>query len=450
VTAPPSPLRARLVLAGAVVAYLCAVTQRSSLGVAGVAAATRFDVTAAALSTLGVLQLAVYAVLQVPVGVLVDRYGPKVVITTGAVLMIAGQVVVAVAPVLPAAVAGRMLVGAGDATTFVAALRLVNVWFPPRRVPVMTQWLGNLGQLGQVLSLVPFAALLHLAGWTPAFLAAAGLSGVALVVVLVLVADAPGGAVPPDLRTALASLRAAAARPGTRLGFWAHFVTQSSGVVFALFWGYPYLVRAVGVDPSIASLLLSLQVLSGFLVGPVLGVLTARFPFRRSNLVLGIVGVMAIAWTLVLAWPGRPPIVLIVLLLLTLGVGGPASQIGFDYARTFNPRSALGGASGLVNVGGFTASFSMMFLIGLVLDLEHRATGVPLYSVEAFRGAFAVQYLVVGLGVAALLVARRSTRRDLQATEGIVVGPVWIAYGHWLRRRALARRRNTPSSRVQL
>jgi hypothetical protein len=75
---------------------------------------------------------------------------------------------------------------------------------------------------------------------------------------------------------------------------------------------------------------------------------------------------------------------------------------------------------------------------------------VPLYSVEAFRGAFAVQYLVVGLGVVALLIARRSTRRDLQATEGIVVGSVWIAYGHWLRRRALARRRNTPTSRVQL
>jgi MFS family permease len=108
-----------------VIAYLCAVTQRSSLGVAGVAAAHRFGASAAALSTLGVLQLVVYAVLQVPVGVLVDRYGPKRVLAVGAMLMLGGQVLVALSTVLPAAVAGRMLVGAGDATTFVAVLRVI-------------------------------------------------------------------------------------------------------------------------------------------------------------------------------------------------------------------------------------------------------------------------------------------------------------------------------------
>lgn len=204
----PLDRRARLVFAGATVAYLCAVTQRTSLGVAGVAATDRFAASAAALSTLGVLQLVVYAALQVPVGVLVDRFGPKAVMTVGAVLMIAGQVVVAVAPTLPPAVAGRMLVGAGDATTFVAALRLLNAWFVGSRVPVLTQWFGNLGQIGQVLSLVPFAALLHLTGWTTSFLTAAGLSGIALVAILALVANSPDEerTGPVDLRAALRAL----------------------------------------------------------------------------------------------------------------------------------------------------------------------------------------------------------------------------------------------------
>jgi nitrate/nitrite transporter NarK len=430
--------RARLVFAGGTFAYLCAVTQRSSLGVAGVAAAHRFGASAAALSTLGVLQLAVYALLQVPVGVLVDRYGPKRVLAVGAALMLAGQAVVAVSTSLTPAVGGRMLVGAGDATTFVAVLRIIAAWFPARRVPVMNQWLGNIGQFGQVLSAVPFAALLRLTDWTVAFLTAAGLSGVAFVVVLLVVRNGPVAAAvpPPDLRSALGALRAAVRRPGTRLGFWSHFVTQSSGVVFALFWGFPFLVSAVGLDPTVAALLLSVQVVAGFLVGPTLGVLTARHPLRRSNLVLGIVTVIGIAWTAVLLWPGTPPLPLLVFLVVALGLGGPASQIGFDYARTFNPSASLGGASGVVNVGGFTASFTMMFLIGVILDAEQSLSGGPLYSLAAFRGAFSVQYLVIGAGLVLLFAARRRTRRVLLETEGVAVGPVWAAIGGQLRRRA--------------
>jgi MFS family permease len=424
------------------VAYCCAVLQRSSLGVAGVAATERFHATAAALSTLAVLQLVVYAALQVPVGVLVDRYGPKALLCTGAVLMAAGQVTVALAPALPVAVVGRMLLGAGDATTFIAVLRLVATWFPGGRVPLLNQWVGNVGQLGQVLSAVPFAALLSLAGWQSAFLAAAGLSGVALVVVLLLVVDDPPGAThqrAADLREALRALRAAARRPGTQLGFWSHFVTQSSGVVFALLWGFPFLVRAAGLPPVLAAALLTVQVAAGLAVGPVLGVLTARHPLRRSNLVLGIVSVMAVTWAVVLLWPGTPPLPLLGLLVVAIGIGGPGSQIGFDYARTFNPARGLGGANGLVNVGGFTASFVMMQVIGLLLDWQHSVLHVPEYGMQAFRVAFTVQYVVVGTGTVLLLHARRRTRRGMADEDGILVDPLWTAVGQAVRRRAARR-----------
>jgi MFS family permease len=187
-----------------------------------------------------------------------------------------------------------------------------------------------------------------------------------------------------------------------------------------------------------ASALLTVQVFAGFVIGPLVGSLTGRFPLRRSNLVLGIVAMLGVAWALVLLWPGTPPVPVLVLLSLALGIGGPGSQIGFDYARTFNPSSSLGGASGFVNVGGFTASFSMMFLIGLLLDVQHAATGAPLYSLDAFRVAFSVQYLVVGAGTALFLLQRRRTRREMRQQDGVVIGPVWAAVGgrvrSWSRR----------------
>lgn len=424
-----------------VFAYLVAVMQRTSIGVAGVAATERFHVSAAVLSSLAVVQLIVYAAMQVPVGVLIDRLGSRALMIAGTALMVVGQVTVAFAPTITLAIVGRILVGAGDATVFTSLMRLVNSWFRGRLVPQLSQWIGNIGQLGQVLSAVPFALLLHQSGWTTAFLSAASVSVVALVGIVAAIRDRPVGSSegprPATWPESMRQLRISLARPGTQLGFWSHFTTQSSGTVFSLMWGLPFMVFALGIDPAEASGLLIVSVVAGLISGPILGLLTARFPLRRSNLVLGIVGMMGIVWALVLLWPGTPPLWLLVLLLVAIGVGGPGSLIGFDFARTSNPLHSLGSANGIVNVGGFLASFVMMFLIGVALDAQNTAhTTAGLYALDSFRWAFAIQYVIIGLGVVFLVRARRRTRRRLAEDEGIEVGPLWVALVDvWRRRR---------------
>jgi len=438
--------RAWLVWGSAVVAYVVAVLQRSSLGVSGVEAQQIFGISAATLSTLAVVQLAVYAGLQIPVGVLLDKVGPKALIVTGGVLLATGQVVVALAPPeIGVAIVGRVLVGAGDAMTFISVMRLLPSWFHGPILPQVSQWTGNIGQAGQVLSAVPLSLVLHSAGWSPAFLSAASLSVLAVALVAVVVRESPAGRIATDAtatwRDAGRQLGESIRRPGTRLGFWSHFVTQSSGTVFSLLWGVPFLVGGLGFSSAQASGMLTILVVSGVVAGPVLGVLVARFPLRRSNLVLGIVAALAVVWTVVLAWPGVPPHWLAYVLVVVLGVGGPGSLIGFDFARTFNPLRSLGVANGVVNVGGFLASFVMMFLVGVVLDqldAARVASGQPsdLFAFESFRIAFLVQYVVVGGGVVGLLLARRGTRRRLRLEEGVEVAPLWIALERrWRRRR---------------
>ena len=99
----------------AVIAYGFAVMQRTSLGFMGLTAAAHFNAPASVVATFMVLQLAVYAVLQIPAGITVDRLGSRVVITAGSIVMTVGQVVMALTGSVGGAVLARVLVGCGDA-----------------------------------------------------------------------------------------------------------------------------------------------------------------------------------------------------------------------------------------------------------------------------------------------------------------------------------------------
>lgn len=432
--------RAWLVWGVGVFAYLIAITHRTSFGVAGLVATERFGATASALSAFTVIQLVVYAGLQIPVGVLVDRFGPRVMIATGAGLMVLGQLQLAGATSVPAGVVGRVFVGAGDALTFIAVIRLIPLWFPTRRVPVLTQLTGQLGQFGQLISIAPFAFVLHQAGWSQAFVGLAALGVLACVLAATLLRNTPAGFTPPVSRPGMketaADLATAWRQPGTRLGMWSHFATQFSGTVFVLTWGYPFLVSGQGLDTATASVLLSLFVVVGIICGPFLGSWVGRHPLRRSTMVLAVSLAIVAAWAAVLLQPGPAPLWLLVVLVLVLAVGGPASMIAFDFARTFNPSHRIGTATGIVNVGGFFAALVTMYMIGLILDVLNGVGFSPdgLYSLDAFRVAFSFQFLVLGIGIAAVTATRRKVRSTM-AARGERVPPLRDVFADNRRRR---------------
>jgi MFS family permease len=426
--------RAYTVWLVALSAYVVAVFDRASLGVAAVDAQERFSAGASEISLFLVLQLAVYAALQVPVGVALDRFGSRRMILAGAVTMAAGQLVLGLATDVPTAVVARVLVGAGDAMTFISVLRVIGMWFPGGAVPLITQLTGIFGQLGSIVAAYPLVALLHGTSWRTTFLGAAATGVLVGALVLVALRDAPpdrqlpeaaGGA---EMRRRLAdSWR----EPGTRIGLYTHLVTQFSGTVFALLWGYPFLVVGEDRSPGTAAGLLTLLVVVGMCVGPVLGRLCARWPLRRSVLVFSILGATASVWTALLLWPGRAPIPLLVVLVVVLGTNGPGSMIGFDYARTWNPVERQGSASGVVNVGGFVASLLTILAVGAVLDLLTPGHSTD-YSLGAFRAAFSVQYVFWAIGLVGVIRHRRQLRERL-ARDGVVLAPLFVAVGARLR-----------------
>ena len=415
-------VRAFVVWGAALAAYVFAVFARSSLSATGVEAAVRFHATAAVLALFTVLQLGVYALMQIPAGATVDRIGPRKAIAIGTLLIGIGQVAIAFAVGVPAAIGARVLVGSGDAFIFLSVLRLLPAWFPGRHVAVVTQLTGVVGQLGQLLSLGPLVGVLHARGWTAAFLLAGSLTLLVGALALVVVSDgrrrqiiAIEGRVGDGRSSAVVRRGADVDRggvlartwhnPGTRTGFWVHFTMQFSANTFALLWGFAYMTRAEHAPDAVGLAVLTTYVLGCVVFGPILGVVSGRFPRVRIRLVVTLVSVHVVTWGIVLAWPGDAPTRALFALAVVLATGGPASLIGFDLSRSTNPLSAMGLATGMVNVGGFVSSLVAVLSIGVVLDLLGEGTP-DLFTDTGFAIAWLVQVPIWLLGLAML---RRST-----------------------------------------
>ena len=223
---PAPSWRLWLVWGVGVAAYVLSVTNRTSLAAVGVDTAIRFDADASTLSMFAVIQLAVYGGMQIPVGLLLDRFGARPVITAGMLLMAIGQLLLAFAPDVGWAIFARMLLGAGDAAVFPSVLRVIAVWFPERQAPFMVQLTGLVGQSGQIIAVLPLAALLHATSWTVAFGSLAGLGALFTVLTFAVIRNRPPGrAADVSVDTVTGAVHVVSSSADLRQGFresWAH------------------------------------------------------------------------------------------------------------------------------------------------------------------------------------------------------------------------------------
>lgn len=441
----------------ALLAYVVAIVNRSSLSALGTTTQEHFGIDATTLATFAMIQLAVYAAMQIPVGTLLDRFGPTILILSGGVLMVAGQLAMALVHDVGLAILARVFIGAGDACVFISVMRLLPDWFSVRHLPMLGQLTGQVGQAGQLISVTPLAFAVDSLGWTTGFMGVAAAGLLTVLLGAVSLRDAPGegtvfermtGRVGKTSRNArpfggpdsTALLRAVAppatsvvARPtsanrnilgavfigrlrqllgfpGVRLAYWVHFTTPFALTVFVLLWGSAFLTGGLGMTQTAASGLLSLTVIVSMVAGVLLGPITSRFVEHRVWIAVAAIMLTIAAWLLVLLWPTTPPMWVLVTLIVVLAIGGPTSLISFEIARSHAPLSLAGLSTGVVNTGGFTSALIAIFLVGYLLDLQ--GAGSPeLYNLVAFRWAFAVLLPILALGLIFIMIEIGRTKR---------------------------------------
>ncbi|RRO20495.1 MFS transporter [Saccharopolyspora rhizosphaerae] len=380
--------------------YCAALFHRAGLGVAAPGAVERFDAGPGVLALFSALQLGVYLVLQIPAGLLADRLGPRKVITGGMVALALGSAVFALSGSIVGGLTGRMLIGFGDAFMFTNVLRLAAHWFPPQRYGKVAALTGLAGGLGQVIATLPLSLSLHSLGWVPTFLGAGALTAALCLAAALVIRDRTPAArqeqAEPVSERVRQSLRVVVAQRGTKHSFWTHFVLMAQFVAVTTLWGGPWLSSAQGHGQSEIGSLLLVSVL-GFIAGSwFAGQYVSGRARRRERYTFGLSVVVVVVWAVLVGWPGVLPLPVLAVALATVGVAGGAAMLAFDGARLANAEHRSGTATGVVNMGGFSAAVLIQLLVGAVLEL---VSGMD--PVVAYRWAFAPVVALVVVGTAA-------------------------------------------------
>lgn len=387
--------KALSVWVAAMLVYIVAMTGRTSFGVAGLEAIGRFEVDASRIAVFTSVQLGVYALAQIPTGLLIDKFGPRRLLVIGSVIMGIGQVVLGFTANYWVAIAARILIGLGDATAFLSVMRILPYWFPLHRTPMFTQVTSSLGQLGQFMSAIPFSLVLGWAGWTTAFVTLGAVGILIAVAAAVAVADSPETlgivSAPKERPNAqprrLGSLLASVLRsPVAWQAFFIHWVGLAATNVFVMLWGMPMMTAGLDFSKTEAGWVLTWFSVCMVLVGPLHGKISSRASGYRPWLALGFVTVNITVWVVFFLAGGSYLSLFILISLVSLCT--PVANYGFDIVRENLDRTVVATATGLGNMGGFISSMLGAQLFGVALD--HLGHG-PDYPMADFRlAAFAV------------------------------------------------------------
>ncbi len=368
-----------------------------------------FAVGAAALGNLSAFYFYAYAALQIPVGVLTDRFGPRRLLTGSAAVCAAGCALFALSPGIEAAYAGRFMIGAGAAFGWVGTLSIIGWYFPQNRFASLAAITQLLGMLGGVVGQAPLALLVTSAGWRVAL---AGLAvAVALVAVLFWLV-APTRTRPPAHHEArlLDGVRAAVRNRQTWLNALTGFTYAGPMLGFAGLWAVPFLTTTYGLERTDAALLASFVFVGWGVGGLILGHLSDRAG-RRKPFVLFGGALQAVALCAAIYLPDLHPVALGALFTLT-GAGGSTVILTFARVREQNEAQAQGAAMGVVNTAIIGSAVVLQPLLGALLDQQwdgQLAGGVRLYTGEAYRSACAIMPIGILAGLLSAWVAREGT-----------------------------------------
>ncbi len=418
------PLRLAFAIWGLAAAfYLIGFYQRVAPAVITRELMREFALGAAALGNLAAFYYYSYVAMQIPAGVLADRWGPRRVLTAGAAIAAAGTLLFALAPGYAAAGLGRLLIGGSVGVAFVAMLKLAGHWFAPTRFAMLSGLALACGILGAVSAGVPLRLLVDAFGWRGVLCVSAALTGLLAVIMWLALRDDPvewGYAsyapAPSARRTSVwDGIGQALGARNVWLVFLISGAVSGPTLTFGGLWGVPFLSAHYGLTTSQASMVTSLLLVCWAVAGPIVGAFSDRLRLRKPLYALGAV-LAAIGWCGVLLVPGLPLGLLVAILGFT-GCASASVMVGFAIAKESAPAALAGTAGGIANMGNMLGGMIMQPAVGWMLDRRWTgayANGVRVYDFDAYRAGFALMLVWLAAALVLLVFVRETHCRQTQ------------------------------------
>jgi MFS family permease len=385
-----------------------------------------FNISAAALGNLSGFYFYSYWLMQIPTGVLADSWGPRRLLTFGALGSAAGTVLFALSLDLTWACLGRLLIGGCVAVAYVASLKLAANWLPARYF-AMISGLGLLaGILGAVTAGVPLRLLVDAFGWRPVMMATAAFTGLLAAAMWVLVRDDPGergyrshavtGAepAPPAGGKGFAGVAQVLRYANTWLLFFIPAGQVGAVLTFCGLWGVPFLTTHYDLPTTRAASLTSLLMIAWAAASPLFGWLADRWGRRKPLMIVGLL-LTGAGWAILFFTPGLPGW-LLVALMAAIGVCSASFIACWSLAKESVPPHLAGTVSGVINMGIMLGVTVLQPAIGWVLDRQWEGAtleGVRIYSLEAYQTGFGLMLVWILLSFVLLFFARETYGRPM-------------------------------------
>lgn len=367
-----------VVFGSALFAYFLIVTQRTAPGLITDQLMKDFQVTAAVIGVISSISFVAYAALQIPSGLLSDRFGPNRFLIIGTLLTGVGSILYSTADSEYILMISRFFVGTGDAAIFINLILILTQWFNGKEFIKLLGLLSLVGSVASLTATVPFSLWISYSGWRIPFLSI----GIVLVIMTFIlyfvlvwkpkklfeeIKEEKTESV-QDRENIWKIIKRLSATRQAWATFLCHFGLVGGYIGFIGSWGVPYAMQVFDMTRSEASQLIMYGLMGAMIGGIFISSITSRL--KSIKKVYSIVHL-----TVVLSWIGmlfsgvNPSFWLVLFLFIAIGFGNGASSLTFAIVRESFPVKEVGVVTGFANMGGFTSAVLLPIIFGSVLDL---------------------------------------------------------------------------------
>ncbi len=406
--------------------YLIAFFQRVAPAVLTTELTADFNLSATALGNLTAFYFYSYVAMQIPTGIIADRWGPRRLLALGTLVAAVGSWIFAIAPDVFWANTGRFLIGGSVAVAFVCTLKLAYHWLPSNQISLATGTALFVGIVGAVTAGMPLRILVDIYTWRPVMLAMAGITGLVAIAIWIIVRD------DPEERSYMsyASLDHASesakttgilngivrvlSRRNVQLLCFVPGGIVGSVLTFAGLWGVPFLSAHYNLEKTTAALLTSILLVSWAIGGPVFGWLSDHLGKRKPLYLLSMI-VLLLAWYLVIMIPDHD-LWFLITMLIVIGFFSGSMIISFAFIRESVPRHLAGTSSGLANMGVIIGPMILQPAVGWMLDRGWQGDSVDgerIYSFEVYQSGFSLFFVWLILSIILLTLSTETHCQQL-------------------------------------